>query len=105
MKLKIFIAFLIYIFASIKIIDWFIFWYKNNGLTHLTWAELKLLYISRFPDNMRFLFEGYPEPATLLSIVFLVISGLIFLQQNTKVYKVISVSAFILAALNVWSLL
>lgn len=52
MKLKIIIAFLIYILAAIRLIDWLVFWHKNNGLAHLSWTELKSLYVSRFPDSI-----------------------------------------------------
>lgn len=105
MKLKILVAFMLYLIGISKIIDWFVFWEKNKELALKDYSQLKEKFVSRFPIDLQFLFSKSPEPATVISIIFFIISGIIFLKEHQTTFKVIAITAFLFAFWNLFSLM
>ena len=105
MKLKIIIAFVLYLVGIAKIIDWFIFWEENKEVALRDYAQLKEKFISRFPESLQPLFSKNPEPATVISIIFFLIAGIIFLKERKTVFTVIAITSFFFAFWSLFSLM
>lgn len=105
MKLRIIIAFVLYLIGISKIIDWFVFWENNKELALRNYAQLKLKFISRFPGLIQPLFSKHPEPATLICFIFFIIAGVILLKEQKYVYKVFAITSFFFALWNLFSLM
>ncbi len=85
MKLRILVAFMLYLIGISKIIDWFVFWENNKELALRDYGQLKLKFISRFPTFIQPLFSKSPEPATVICIIFFYNSRNYFFER-AKVY-------------------
>ncbi len=84
MKLKIFIAFLLFLLGLARIIDWIIFCsieeYKILG-----WTEFKLKYYRRFPETLQPLLPKY-QLLTFGCIACFVVAGIIFIKQRGRCF-------------------
>lgn len=105
MKLRIIIAFVLYLIGISKIIDWFVFWENNQELALRNYGHLKLKFISRFPSLIQPLFSKHPEPATLICFIFFIIAGVVLLKEPKYVFKVFAITAFFFAFWNLFSLM
>lgn len=105
MKKRILLALLMFTIGLVKIIDWFIFWEKNKEIALRNFQELKIKFISRFPDFLKPLFIKNPEPATLISIVLFTMAGIIFLKEKNIFYRVLAIMSFIFGFWNLFSLM
>jgi hypothetical protein len=105
MKLRILLAFMLYLIGISKIIDWFVYWENNKELALRDYGQLKLKFINRFPTLMQPLFSNNPEPATVICIIFFIVAGIIFLKEPKSVFKVFAITAFFFAFWNIFSLM
>ena len=106
MKFRIVIALLFYIIGLSKLVDWFIFLGNNKKeLEQLEHAQVMERFNARFPDYFTPIFSGYPEPATVISIILFVFSGIIFLKEKKMIYKILAYSSFLFAFWNLFSIL
>jgi hypothetical protein len=105
MKLRILVAFVLYLIGISKIIDWFVFWENNKELALRDYGQLKLKFISRFPTLMQPLFSKNPEPATVICIIFFIVAGIIFLKDPKFIFKAFAITAFLFAFWNLFSLM
>ena len=58
MKSKLIISITFYLLGLLKIVDWFIFCNTENNFKTLNYNDLKIKYISRFPDVIKPLFNS-----------------------------------------------
>ena len=105
MKSKLILAFTFYFLGLLKIVDWFLFCNTDNNFRTLKYNELKIKYISRFPDVMKPLFDSKPEIAAIISFFILSIAGYIFIKMKSKLYTGLGISAFLLAVWNLFSIM
>lgn len=105
MKLKYIVASILYLIGFVRIIDWFIFLQNNKSFNAPFSAELKLKYINIFSLFLQPLFPNNPEPATILSFICFVISGIVFLQSRNRFFIVIAISSFFFSFWNLFSLM
>lgn len=85
-------------------LDWIIFAEKNNDL-YDGFPELKAKYVSRFPEALHLLFENNPQPAAILAFIVFTVCGFVFFKNNTIIFKVLGVIAFLLAFWNLFSIM
>ena len=105
MKVRIFIAFIFYATGLLKIIDWFVFWNRNKSLVLTNRSQFLSDYIERFPQFIKPLFYGKPEPAALVCTILFSLSGLLFLKLKNPVFKILAISAFIFSFWNLFSIM
>lgn len=105
MKIKLIIAYILYVLGLSKIIDWFIFCNQDNNFKNLKFDELKLKYVSRFPELLKPLFTSKPELAALISFFILGIAGYIFIKMKSRFYLILAISAFVFAIWNLFSIM
>ena len=105
MKSKLILVFTFYFLGLLKIIDWLLFCNSDNNFKTLKYNELKIKYISRFPDVMKPLFDSKPELASVISFFIIGIAGYIFIKMNSKFYIALGFSAFLLAVWNLFSIM
>ena len=105
MRSKIVLAITFYLLGLLKIVDWFIFCNTDNNFKTLKYSELKIKYISRFPNVIKPLFDSKPELAAIICFFILSIAGYIFMKMKSKFYIALGISAFLLAVWNLLSIM
>lgn len=98
------VAFILYIAGVLRIVHWLIYWEEHEAVRQKNYFEFIAGYrekISTYiPGSKNF--TQFPE---LISIVFFSVSGYIFLKQKTLLFRILAISAFILAFWNLFSLM
>lgn len=102
MKLKVNIAILLFIVALVSVIDWVVFSVKNDSLK---FNEIKAKYAERLPNSIQ---NFYMESTGLVTFFFMLcflISGIILIRENNKIFKVIGAISFLLSFWELFSLM
>jgi hypothetical protein len=104
MKRSNILALVAYKIGILYMLDWLLFVEKNNDLVD-DFPTLKEKYIARFPDVIKPLLETNPQPAALLFTLLFCASGLVFMRNNSNVYKIIGITSFLFAFWNLFSIM
>lgn len=105
MKISILLGIFLYILGLVKLIDWFIFWNRNKQIALTNYNLFKLNYFNHFPDILKPIIGLNHEIGTYLSLIIFVISGFLFHKESHRFWKILSISSFILAGWNLFSLM
>jgi hypothetical protein len=99
-RISLFLAFAFYILGMTMIIDWFIYWeYNYNN----DFNELKVKYYDRFPDLLQTILQS--RLSAVFFILTFIYSGIIFIKRKHIIYKILGITAFILAFWNLFSIM
>ncbi len=102
MRTKILIAFILLLIGLIYLVDWIVFSIQEENEI-LGWTDFKLKYYKRFPEVLRSLIQTHLF--TLLIIFCFAGAGLIFINEKKRVYFILGLFSFLMAAWQVFSLM
>ena len=102
MKLRLLFAFIFFAIGSSIIIDWLIFWNQNYSNT-LGFEKFIAKYLNHFPVFLKPLFIGHMP--SYIGIVSFTIAGILFIIEKKGAYKALGITAFILVAWNLFTLM
>ena len=99
-RISLWLAFAFYVLGITMIIDWFIYWeYNYNN----DFNELKVKYYARFPDLLQTILQS--RLSAVFFILTFIYSGIIFIERKHIIYKILGITAFILAFLNLFAIM
>lgn len=95
-------ALLLLIVGLIYMIDWIVFSTKPEN-SAMSWVEFQAKYIDRFPEGVRWFFEG--QLSTVVALLILGVAGLLFLNLKGRGYLFLGIFSMVLAGWQLFSLM
>lgn len=98
------IAFFFFLLSIFKIIHWNLFWSNNEVLRKRDYFRFIESYRDEVADYMPQI-KRFPHMLEVMSMLILCFAGIIFLKQRNIFYKILAITAFVLAFWNLFSLM
>ncbi len=98
------IAFFFFLLSIFKIIHWNLFWSNNEELRKRDYFK----FIEKYRDEVANYIpqiKQFPLMLEVVSLLILCFAGVIFLRQKNIFFKILAITAFILAFWNLFSLM
>jgi hypothetical protein len=103
MRIKIIIAFLLFISGLLQLIDWILFSIRAEN-EKLSMPELHAGYVNHFPAWLQAYFEN-AVISTLACMFLFAIASVLFITERRKLFLVLGIISFVLAFWQLFSLL
>lgn len=97
-------AIILYIAGILYFLDWMLFWNKHRDLVRSDYDSFKNIYHEHFPAFSRFITSHDLLTTGIMVIIFL-FSGIVFITVRNTFFKVLGVSAFLLAGMFLFSMM
>jgi hypothetical protein len=99
------VGFILYAIGMLDLFYWIYYWNSNEQIVVSNFKQFKLNYFESLPSIIRPLYQTRPQLSAILYGIFFVISGFIFLKTKNKFLKVLSITAFIFAFFELFSIM
>lgn len=96
---------ILFLLGVVKIIDWFVFCSQNRELKKNSYSLFISKYETKFPNWLQPFFNTRPDLAAIISVIFFIIAGAIFVNEKQMIFTIVGVISFILAFWNLFSLM
>lgn len=102
-KPKLIFAFIFFLVGLWYVVDWIVFsvYYENKGINS---RDIPVRYFKRLPLALQPIFQGFIL-STCIFILLFSIAGIVFIKEDSKIFKAIGVVSFILGFWQLFSLM
>lgn len=98
------LALSLYALGLVYLLDWFLFVGNNDPLAD-DFVALKAKYVARFPEALQPMVENDPQPAAILFVLVFGFCGFLFVRKEHVGFRILGVTAFLLAFWNWFSIM